>query len=34
MGKKLNETYINSLIEKIINETVNEKAEQIGRAHV
>jgi hypothetical protein len=29
MGKKLNETYINSLVEKIINETIQEKAEQI-----
>ena len=31
MGQKLNETYINSLVEKIINETIHEKAEQIER---
>jgi hypothetical protein len=29
MGQKLNETYLNSLVEKIINETIHEKAEQI-----
>jgi len=29
MRQKLNETYINSLVEKIINETIHEKAEQI-----
>jgi hypothetical protein len=31
MRQKLNETYINSLVEKIINETIHEKAEQIER---
>ena len=29
MGQKLNETYINNLVKKIINETASERAEQI-----